>query len=122
MALLDGLDAAFVKCEHDGGASHSLLLLCLNDVQQLSDLIHFPAGGFKVPFSPHYWGSVRLRRKMGSMVFDVKPMVFPSRKILGEFVRKVFFASLLSQLDAGAPYYRQFLRGRLGFDVEEKAE
>jgi hypothetical protein len=25
-------------------------------------------------------------------------------------------------LDAGAPYYRQFLCGRLGFDAEEKAE
>jgi hypothetical protein len=54
MALLDWLDAAFVKCEHDEGTGQSLLLLCLYDVQQLLDLIHLPAGGFKVPLGPHY--------------------------------------------------------------------
>jgi hypothetical protein len=49
MALLDRLDAAFEKREHDGGTDHSLLLLCLYDAQQLPDLIHLPAGRFKIP-------------------------------------------------------------------------
>jgi hypothetical protein len=34
----------------------------------------------------------------------------------------VFFAGLLSQLDAGAPHYSKFFRGWLGFDAEEEAE
>jgi hypothetical protein len=122
MALLDGLDAMLVKCEHDGGAGHSLLLLCLNDVQQLLDLVHLPAGGFKVPFSPDYRWSVRLRRQMGSMVFDVKPMVFPSRKVGGEFVGEIFVAGPLTQLDAGAPHNGKVLGGGLWFDTEEEAE
>jgi hypothetical protein len=56
------------------------------------------------------------------MVFDVKPEVFPPRKVGGEFIRKVFFAGLLSQLDTGAPHYSKFFRGWLGFDAEEEAE
>jgi hypothetical protein len=122
MALLDGLDAAFVKCEHDGGAGHSLLLLSLNDIQQLFDLVHFPVGGLQVPFPPDYRWSVRLRRQMGSMVFDVKPMVFPSRKVGGEFVCEIFVAGLLTQWDAGAPHNGQVLGGGLWFDTEEETE
>jgi hypothetical protein len=59
---------------------------------------------------------------LGSMVFDVKPLVFPPRKVWGEFVWKVFFAGLLTQLDAGAPYYSKFFHGWLGFDAEEETE
>jgi hypothetical protein len=56
------------------------------------------------------------------MVFDVKPKVFPPRKVGGKFIRKIFFAGLLSQLDAGAPHHGKFLRGRLGLDTKEIAE
>jgi hypothetical protein len=38
------------------------------------------------------------------MVFDVEPVVLPSRNIGGEFIGKVPIASLLSKLDAGASY------------------
>jgi hypothetical protein len=38
------------------------------------------------------------------MVFDVEPVVLPSRNVGGEFIGKVPIASLLSKLDAGAPY------------------
>jgi hypothetical protein len=122
MALLDGLDTAFVKCEHDGGTGHSLLLLSLNDIQQLFDLVHLPAGGLQIPFPPDYRWSVRLRRQMRSMVFDIKPVVFPSRKVGGEFVYEIFVAGLLTQLDAGAPHNGKVLAGRLRLDTEEKAE
>jgi hypothetical protein len=56
------------------------------------------------------------------MVFDVKPEVFPPRKVGGESICKVSLAGLLSQLDAGAPYYGEFFRGWLGFHAEEEAE
>jgi hypothetical protein len=58
MALLDWLEAAFEKCEHDGGTGHSLPLLCLYDVQQFPDLIHVSTGRFKIPLWPHYRRSV----------------------------------------------------------------
>jgi hypothetical protein len=38
------------------------------------------------------------------MVFDVEPVVLPSRNIVGEFIGKIPIAGLLSKLDAGAPY------------------
>jgi hypothetical protein len=56
------------------------------------------------------------------MIFHIEPMVFPTGKVGGEFVREVLFTSLLTQLDAGAPYNRKFFRGRLGFDTDEEAE
>jgi hypothetical protein len=56
------------------------------------------------------------------MVFDVKPIVFPSREVGGEFVCKVFVAGLLMQLDAGAPHNGKVLGGGLWFDTEEEAE
>jgi hypothetical protein len=59
---------------------------------------------------------------MGSMVLDVKPMVFPSREVGGEFVCEVFVAGPLTQLDAGAPYNGKVLGGGLRFDTEEEAE
>jgi hypothetical protein len=59
---------------------------------------------------------------MGSMVFNVKPMVFPSREVGGEFVWEVFVAGPLTQLDAGAPYNGKVLGGGLRFDPEEEAE
>jgi hypothetical protein len=59
---------------------------------------------------------------MGSMVFDVKPMVFPSRKVGGEFVGEIFITGPLAQLDAGAPYNGKVLGGGLRLDTEEEAE
>jgi hypothetical protein len=59
---------------------------------------------------------------MGSMVFDVKPMVFLSRKVGGEFVCEIFVAGPLTQLDAGTPYNGKVLGGGLRFDAEEEAE
>jgi hypothetical protein len=38
------------------------------------------------------------------MVFDVEPVVLPSRNVGGEFIGKVPIAGLLSKLDASAPY------------------
>jgi hypothetical protein len=38
------------------------------------------------------------------MVFDVEPVVLPSRNVGGEFIGKVPIAGLLSKLDADAPY------------------
>jgi hypothetical protein len=35
---------------------------------------------------PHHWRFARLRRQGGSMVFDVKPEVFPPKKVGGEFI------------------------------------
>jgi hypothetical protein len=56
------------------------------------------------------------------MVFDVKPEVLPPREVGGESICKVFFAGLLSQLDAGAPYHSEFFRGWLGFHAEEESK
>jgi hypothetical protein len=38
------------------------------------------------------------------MVFNVEPMVLPSRNIGAEFVGNVPIAGLFSKLDAGVPY------------------
>jgi hypothetical protein len=38
------------------------------------------------------------------MVFDVEPVVLPSRNVGGEFIGNVSIAGLLSKFDAGAPY------------------
>jgi hypothetical protein len=43
-------------------------------------------------------------QEAGGMVFDVEPVVLPSRNVGGEFIGKVPIAGLLSKLDAGAPY------------------
>jgi hypothetical protein len=43
-------------------------------------------------------------RQLGGMVFDVEPVILPSRNVGGEFIGKVPIAGLLSKLDAGAPY------------------
>jgi hypothetical protein len=43
------------------------------------------------------------------MVLDIKPMILPPGKVGGEFVREIFVAGLLSQLDAGAPTTERFL-------------
>jgi hypothetical protein len=56
------------------------------------------------------------------MVFDVEPVVFPSRNVGGEFIGKVSIAGLLSKLDAGAPYNGQILGCGLWFYPEKEAE
>jgi hypothetical protein len=38
------------------------------------------------------------------MVFDVEPVVLPSRNAGGEFIGEVPIVGMLSKLDAGAPY------------------
>jgi hypothetical protein len=40
----------------------------------------------------------------GGMVFDVEPVVLPSKNVGGEFIGKVPITSLLSKLDVGASY------------------
>jgi hypothetical protein len=56
------------------------------------------------------------------MVFDVEPMVFPSKDVGGEFVGKIFVTGLLPKMDAGAPYIGWIFGGRLRFYMEEIAE
>jgi hypothetical protein len=56
------------------------------------------------------------------MVSDVEPMVFPFRNVGGEFVGKVSIASLLSKLDANAPYNKWIFGGGLRLYPEKKAE
>jgi hypothetical protein len=56
------------------------------------------------------------------MVSDLEPMALPSRNVGGESVEKVSVASLLSKLDAGAPYDGWIFGGRLWFYLEEIAE
>jgi hypothetical protein len=56
------------------------------------------------------------------MIFDIKPMIFPSGNVGGEFVCEVLVAGLLSKLDASAPYDRWILGGGLWFHSEEEAE
>jgi hypothetical protein len=55
------------------------------------------------------------------MVSNVERMVFPSRDVGGEFVRKISVTSLLPKLDAGAPYNGWIFRGRLRFYTENIA-
>jgi hypothetical protein len=37
------------------------------------------------------------------MVFDIEPIIFPPRKVGGEFVWQILVTGLLTQLDAGTP-------------------
>jgi hypothetical protein len=67
-------------------------------------LVQVCSGELCVPFWPHDRGFAGFFRKLGGMVFDVEPVILPSRNIGGEFIGKVPIASLLSKLDAGAPY------------------
>jgi hypothetical protein len=67
-------------------------------------LVHVPFGELGVPFWPQNRGFTRPFRELGDMVSDVKPMVFPSRDIGGEFVRKISVTGLLPKLDAGTSY------------------
>jgi hypothetical protein len=56
------------------------------------------------------------------VVFDVEPVVLPSRNVGGEFIGKVPIASLLSKLDADAPYNGQILGCGLRFYPKKEAE
>jgi hypothetical protein len=56
------------------------------------------------------------------MVSDVEPMAFPSKNVGREFVEKVSIASLLSKLDAGAPYNGLIFGGGLRFYLEKIEE
>jgi hypothetical protein len=38
------------------------------------------------------------------MVFEIEPVVLPSRNVGGEFIGELPIAGLLSKLDAGASY------------------
>jgi hypothetical protein len=85
-------------------------------------LVHVSSGEFGVPLWPHDRGFSGFFRKLGGMVSDVEPMAPPSRNIGGEFVWKVPIASLLSKLDAGAPYNGWIFWGGLRFYSEKEAE
>jgi hypothetical protein len=69
-------------------------------------LVQVCSGELGVPLWPHDRGFAGFFRKLGAMVFDVEPVVLPSRNVGGEFIGKVPIADLLSKLDAGAPYNR----------------
>jgi hypothetical protein len=56
------------------------------------------------------------------MASDVERIAFASRNIGGEFVGKVSIASLLSKLDAGAPYNGWIFGGGLRLYPKKKAE
>jgi hypothetical protein len=56
------------------------------------------------------------------MVPDVEPMAFPSRNIGGELIGNVPIASLLSKLDAGAPYGGWIVGSGLQLYSEKKSE
>jgi hypothetical protein len=57
-------------------------------------LVHVPLGELGIPLRPQDQGLTRLFRELGDMVSDVKPMVFPSKDVGGEFVRKIFGGGL----------------------------
>jgi hypothetical protein len=56
------------------------------------------------------------------MVFDVEPVVLPSRNVGGKFIGNVLIVSLLSKLNAGAPYNGQIFGCGLWFYPEKEAE
>jgi hypothetical protein len=56
------------------------------------------------------------------MVFDIEPMVFPSRDVGGEFVGKISITSLLPKLDASTPYNGWIFGGGLRLYPEKIAE
>jgi hypothetical protein len=67
-------------------------------------LVQVYSGELSVPFWSNNWGFAGFFRKLGGMVFDVEPVVLPSRNVRGEFIGEVPIAGLLSKLDVGAPY------------------
>jgi hypothetical protein len=67
-------------------------------------LVQVSSRKFGVPLWPNDRGFFGFFRKLGGMVPDVEPMLFPSGNIRGELVGNVPIAGLLSKLDAGAPY------------------
>jgi hypothetical protein len=85
-------------------------------------LVHVSSREFGVPLWPHDRGFAGFFRKLGGMVPDVEPMALPSRNVGGEFVGNVPIASLLSKLDAGAPYNGWIFGSGLRFYPEKKAE
>jgi hypothetical protein len=56
------------------------------------------------------------------MVFNVEPVVLPSRNVGGEFIGKVPIAGLLSKLDADAPYNGWIFGCGLRLYPEKEAE
>jgi hypothetical protein len=67
-------------------------------------LVQVCSGELGIPLWPHDSGFVGFFRKLGGMVFNVEPMVLPSRNVGGEFIGKVPIVGLLSKLNAGTPY------------------
>jgi hypothetical protein len=85
-------------------------------------LVHVPLGELGVPLRPQNRGLSRPFRKLGDMVFDIEPMVFPSRDVGGEFVGKISITGLLPKLDAGAPYNGWIFGGGLRLYKEKIVE
>jgi hypothetical protein len=67
-------------------------------------LVQVCFGDFGVPLWPHDRGFAGYFKKLRGMVFDVEPVVLPSKNVGGEFIGKVPTTGLLSKLDASAPY------------------
>jgi hypothetical protein len=104
VALLEWLDSVLEEREHYRCFGHPYFFVSCYDGQQLIDLVQVSSGELGVPLWPHDWGFAGFVRKLGGMVFDVEPVVLPSRNVGGEFIGEVPIASLLSKLDAGVPY------------------
>jgi hypothetical protein len=102
--LLEWLDLTLEEREHYRCSDHPYFFVSYYDGQQLIDLVQVSSGELGVPLGPHDWGFAGFVRKLGGIVFDVEPAVLPSKNVGGEFIGEVPIASLLSKLDAGAPY------------------
>jgi hypothetical protein len=85
-------------------------------------LVQVSSGEFGVPLWPNDRGFSRFFWKLGGMVPDVEPMVFPSGNIGGELVGNVPIAGLLSKLDASAPYDGWIFGSGLRLHSEKEAE
>jgi hypothetical protein len=83
-------------------------------------LIHVPSGEFGIPLWPRDRGFTGSFRKLGDMISDVEPMALPSRNVGGKFVGKVSLVSLLSKLNASAPYNGWIFGGGLWLYPERK--
>jgi hypothetical protein len=120
--LLDWLDPAFEEGKYYRRSDHSYFFMSCYEGKQLVDLVQVSSREFGVPFWPNDRRFSEFFRKLGGMVPDVEPMAFPSRNIGGELVENVPIASLLSKLDAGAPYGGWIFGSGLRFYSEKEAE
>jgi hypothetical protein len=55
-------------------------------IRRLKKEVQVSSRELGVPLWPHDWGFAGFFRKLGGMVFDVEPVVLPSRNVGGEFI------------------------------------